>query len=435
MKFDLDSTISKMKEAWMNDHPETLSSIFIEVKNELIDNRDHQSLLSLLSLCLTGFRTLRSDIVLAAEEAINICKEDEKSMIALYYLIAGKASDKWYYKNDDHRKTSDEYFKLALSDPGYLASVSLEDMEWLEKGEDSVIFDNDLLSFIGIECEQYDVLYDYYKNTENRSAACYSRIQMIIRGYGEDEEKYAKFSEVISEYDDLPVVCEAVKYVCRHDLIPRPVGTEIEADNKCAVLKYSLLKTYLNKFVDDSHVKELESLIEELEKPMFKTSHFDQTVSPNRSFSIPVTFKNIESLTISVFSTSLTSLKVEYSKYSSDFEKIIKAHTDSQPLYTKTYLVNSEKPYIKSECLVEVEGLPIGIYRIELSSNYGDIVSNLLHVSNVIAITEFLPDNKLRIAVVDNMTGHPISKAKVDILGGGNEVYKTLSCDKQGEVI
>ena len=214
MKFDLDSTINKLKEAWLNDQPETLNSIFTETTNELIGNRDHQSLCLLLTSCLTGFRTLREKIVLAAEEAIKMSAEkDERAMIALYNLLAGKASDRWYYDEDNQRKTSDEYFKLALSDPEFLASISMDDYEWVEKGEDSEIFGNDLLSFIGIECEHFDVLYNYYKNTENRAAACYSRIQMIIKEYSEYEDKYAKLTKVIKEYEDLPVVREAVKYI------------------------------------------------------------------------------------------------------------------------------------------------------------------------------------------------------------------------------
>ena len=432
MKFDLDSTINKLKEAWLNDQPETLNSIFTETTNELIGNRDHQSLCLLLTSCLTGFRTLREKIVLAAEEAIKMSAEkDERAMIALYNLLAGKASDRWYYDEDNQRKTSDEYFKLALSDPEFLASISMDDYEWVEKGEDSEIFGNDLLSFIGIECEHFDVLYDYYKNTENRAAACYSRIQMIIKEYSEYEDKYAKLTKVIKEYEDLPVVREAVKYICRQD---RQVPAEIEAYNEYVEQKYSLLKTYLEKFATDSHANELESLIKKLEAPMFETSDFDQTVTPQKSFSIPVTFRNIESLTVSIYATRLTSLKVEYSRHSSDFDKIIKAYIESKPIYQKTYLVNPETPYFKNECLIEVEGLPLGIYKIELSSNYGDKDSNLLHVSDVTAITEHLPDNKLRIVVVDSINGYPIPKAKVDILGAGNQVYKTLTCDKQGEI-
>ncbi len=436
MNFDLDSIFNKMKEAWQNDQPQSLSAIFAEAKDELLKNHDHQNLCSLFISCLTGFGHLRNQIVLASEDAIKIAEEEgKKAMVAIYYLIAGKASDRWFYNNDGERKTQDEYYKLALSDPEYLASVPLDDIDWLEKGEDSIIFGNDLLSFIGIESEHYDILYEYYKNTDNRAAACYSRIQMITKEGCGDEEKYAKLSEVVSNYGDLPVVCEAVKYICKYDLLPRPEGTGIEADNEYAERKFSLIKTYLDRFADDSHVNELKSLLEELEQPLFVTSGFDQTVTPDKNFSIPVAFRNIESLTVSVYSTNLTGLKVEYIRYSSDYDKIINKHTEPQPLYSRTYVLNPSKPYLKYESLIEVAGLPLGIYKIELKSNYGDIASKLLHVSNVIAIAEFLPDDKVRIAVVDSLFGHPIPKAKVDILGAGNQVNKTLSCDKHGEVI
>lgn len=70
MKFDLDSTINKLKEAWLNDQPETLRSIFSDAKNELINNRDHQNLCALLTSCLSVFWTLRSEILVAAEESV-----------------------------------------------------------------------------------------------------------------------------------------------------------------------------------------------------------------------------------------------------------------------------------------------------------------------------------------------------------------------------
>ena len=433
MNFELDSIISKLKEARSNDMPETLRNIFTEAKDDLIKNHDHQNLCSLITFCLVNIKLLRPEILVAAEDAIKIATEEgKKDMIALYYLIAGKASEYCYgYDNDFPHKTPEDYYQLALSDPIYLASISMDDIDWLDKGEDSVIFGNDLLSFIGIECGHYDVLYEYYKDTDNRSAACYSRIQMIIKEYCEDEEKYEKLADIIKEYDDIPVVCVAVEYICDHNLFPKSHNTGIDAENEYAEFKYSFIKKFVERFSDDKHIIELESLLKEMERPVYETSTFNQTIGPDQSFSIPTKIKNIKSLTLSIYPTDLTGRNVDHYN-----EKKMKAHASPKPIFRKVYDYTEECPYIFKETLLEVDGLPLGIYMIELKSNYGDSTVDILHVSNIMSITEFLPNFNLRIVVVNNVTGHPIPYAKIDIMKyWGKILKKTLSCDENGEII
>ena len=83
MNFDLDSIISKMKKARMDDHPETLLDIFNEAKDALIKNHDHQNLCLLLASC--QFRWISpQDILKAAEEAIEMASEERKrAMVAV----------------------------------------------------------------------------------------------------------------------------------------------------------------------------------------------------------------------------------------------------------------------------------------------------------------------------------------------------------------
>jgi uncharacterized protein YfaS (alpha-2-macroglobulin family) len=114
----------------------------------------------------------------------------------------------------------------------------------------------------------------------------------------------------------------------------------------------------------------------------------------------------------------------------------MKAHASPKPIFRKVYDYIEECPYIFKETLLEVDGLPLGIYMIELKSNYGDSTVDILHVSNIMSITEFLPNFNLRIVVVNNVTGHPIPYAKIDIMKyWGKILKKTLSCDENGEII
>ena len=434
MNFDLDSIISRMRKARMDDHPETLLNIFNEAKDELIKNHDHQNLCLLLVSCQYKWISPQ-DILKAAEEAIEMAKEEGKrAMVSIYHLIAGKSAKALSYWSQEKTEEND-HFKMALEDPEYLASISMDDIDWMEKGEDSVIFGNDLLSFIGIESDNYQVLYEYYKQTGNRAASCYCLIQMAAKDEGNNEEKYEKFIKIINEYNDIPVVCEAVKYICENGLLPKSYDDSITTQNEYAERKYSMLKEFVEKFPDDSHITELVSLMKEMKRPRFETSRFDETAIPGQGFSIPLTLRNINSLTVSLYPTDFTGLKVEYSKYSSMYQKLIRDHAAGEPVYSRTYEYENLVPYKTFENRIEVDGLRPGIYMVELKSDHGEAELKLLHVSNILAIAEVLPDDRVRINVVDITTGHPIPNAKVDVKRYGNSVEKTLHCNKYGEVM
>lgn len=425
MKNNIENIIEKLKKAFSDDLPETYKKIFIEAKDEYLHAKDHQSLCTLLSLCMEGRLSRKFDIFTATEDAIKMAtQEGNKAMEAVYHLIAGKIFSHW-----DSEKAR-EHFNEALADPGFLASVRTDDFKWVEKKEDSIIFGNDLLSFIGMEAERYDVMYEYYKTTANRTAACYSKIHAIINDNIRNEEKYESLIEVIDLYGDLPVVCEAVKYIIKNNLIPQSEDESLESENENAERKYTFIKHFVDKFIDNEHTKELESLMRELEKTLFE-SDFDKVVVPQQDFSIPLKYRNVNTLTVTIYPTNLTGRNSDM--LSKSLRSYIKRST---PVFRKAFELEAVKPYITKEAQIELNGLPLGIYLIELKSDKGDIADGILHVSSMIAIAEHLPYRRTRIVVVDNITGHPIPHAKVDLMDRWEgHTKKTLSCDKNGETI
>lgn len=66
------------------------------------------------------------------------------------------------------------------------------------KGVDSELFGHDLLSIVGIELDELNVLYDYYVKTGNRKAACIVAAKEY-RYYATVE----KIDELLKEYQDL----------------------------------------------------------------------------------------------------------------------------------------------------------------------------------------------------------------------------------------
>ena len=425
MKNNIENVIEKLKKAFSDDLPKTYKQIFGEAKDEYLQAHDHQSLCTLLSSCMKGGLSHNLDIFNATEDAIKMAtQEGNKAMEAVYHLIAGKIVPRWEFEK------AREHFNKALADPEFLASVRTDDFKWVEKKEDSKIFGNDLLSFIGMEAERYDVMYDYYITTDNRMAACYSKIHAIINQYIRNEEKYASLMRVIDHYGDLPVVCEAVKYIIKNNLIPQSEDEGLEGENENAERKRTFIKHFVDKFIDDEHTKELESLMRELEKPLFE-SDFDKVVVPRQDFSIPLKYRNVKTITVTIYPTNLTG------RNSDTLSESLRSYTKkATPVLRKTFELEVVKPYITKETQLELNGLPLGIYLIELKSDQGDMTDGILHVSNIIAIAEHLPNRRTRIVVVDNMTGRPIPHAKVDLMDRWeNHTKKTLSCNKNGEII
>ncbi len=415
--------INGLKKAVSDDYPQTYREIFNKAKEDFLQEHDLQNLCSLLTYCLNTRMLSDTDIYEVVEDAIKIAsQEGNNTMIAVYHLIAGKACSRL------NPEGAREHFGMALAAPAYLASVRTDDFKWLEKREDSKIFNNDLLSFIGMEAGRYDVMYDYYNSSGNRTAACYSKIQAIIRENATDEEKYARLLKVIDFYCDLPVVCEAVKYIIKNNLLPESLKVDLEGENENAERKYSFIKPFVDKFADNNHTEELESMLRVLERPLVE-SDFDKVAAPHQDFSIPLKYRNIESLTITVYRTNLTGRNAD--SLTESLKSYIKK---SVPVINKTVEFGAGKSYITKETKIELNGLPTGIYYIELKSNYGNTVDGILHVSSMIAIAEFLPYRRIRIVVVDNMTGHPVPNAKVDLIED-NKIIKTLGCDKNGEAI
>jgi len=449
MEYDIETTLEKLQKAWKDDLPETQRSIFDEATKELMRIRDYHHLCELMTYCLANYMiALFNHVLIVAEETIKMAEQDgNKMMTALFHLIAGKAIEMGAGSSISPK----DHYQMALADPDYLASIHLGDYSWLTKGHDSSLFCNDLLSFIGIESGSYNVLYDYYKKTGNKAATCYSQIQMIINEDSTDEddcededdydikedstnqEKYEKLTSVIDEYGDLPVVCLAVKYIVENNLIPKPGDDGKDAEDQYIEQKYLYAKSFADRFADNEHTIELVSILKEMERPRFSTSFFDETAVPDKPFTIDVSIKNISRLTISVYPTDLTSEDVL--RYDKRNLRKNKKHVSSSPIYSKSYRYKVDKPYITTEAQIEVEGLPLGIYFVELTSNKGISDSILLYVSGITTIVECLPEKQMRIVVVDNTTGQPVRKAMVNTLNWSNEVTKTLFCDINGEVV
>ncbi len=430
MNDPFDTVIQDIKTAWEKDHPQTVQKLFKEASNAYLEAHDYERHLRLLLACLS-IPVLEEELLLNTEEGLRQVEEvGDKTFAALYNMVAAMLCP---YNEQEKRKS---YAAKALSDPAHLATVRTDDYPWLVKrGEDSHLFGRDLLSFIGMETESWETLYEYYKTTDKRGAACYTAVQAIVHSEADDADRYTRLMEVVREYDDQPEVCEAVDALLYHNLLPLPEGEGLEADNARQETKYQFLKPYVDRWAGYPHVGRLHNRLEELQSHLIRI-HVKEKEIPHRPITLKVSRRNVSQFTLNIYDTDLTSDKARFSNIHKR-QATIQKNAYKLPLYSKTYECPAGQSYFTYEDNVTIDGLEPGIYFVQMTSEYGKSSPELLYVSGLTTLTEYLPGQKIRIVVVDPLTGHPVPYAHAALYESHEEglPFITLLCDEKGEVV
>ena len=430
MNDPFDTVIQDIETAWEKDHPQTVKNLFKEASTTYLKTHDYVWHLRLLLAC-REIPVLEEDLLRNTEEGLRQTEEvGDKTFAALYNMVAAILCP--YYEQEKRKA----YATKALSDPAHLATIRTDEYPWLVKrGEDSYLFGGDLLSFIGMETESWETLYEYYKTTDKRGAACYTAVQAIVHSEAENADRYVRLMDVLREYDDLPEVCEAVDAIMTNNLLPLPEGEGLEAYNARQEVKYRFLKPYVDRWADYPHVGRLHNRLEDLRSHLIRI-HVNEKEIPHRPITLKVTRKNATRLTLNIYSTDLTGDKANYIENEKK-QEIIREYNHQTPLYSKTYEYPTGQAYLTYEETVTIDGLAPGIYLVTIESEHGKCNPELLSVSGLTTLTEFLPGDKMRIVVVDPLTGHPVPYAQVVLYDsyGENSPFITLRCDVEGEII
>ena len=431
MDTPFDTVIQDIETAWEKDHPQTVKNLFKEASTTYLKAHDYERHLRLLLACLS-IPVLEEDLLRNTEEGLRQVEEvSDKTFAALYNMVAAMLCP---YNEQEKRKA---YAAKALSDPAHLATVRTDDYPWLVKhGEDSHLFGRDLLSFIGMETESWETLYEYYKTTDKRGAACYTAVQAIVHSESDDADRYTRLMDVLREYDDQPEVCEAVDAIMTNNLLPLPEGEGLEADNARQEAKYHFLKPYVDRWAGYPHLGRLHNRLEDLQSHLIRISVNEKEI-PHRPITLTVTRKNATRLTLSIYTTNLTGgEKIDFTDYKKK-QKIVRKYTKQLPHYSKTYEYAAGKPYLTYEETLTTDGLAHGIYLVTIESEHGKGNPQLLYVSGLTTLTEYLPRQKIRIVVVDPLTGHPMPYAHAALYKSHEDKspFVRVRCDEKGEAI
>lgn len=423
---------NKVGEAAKKDLPKTQIAIIQQIENKALKEKQYGQLLK------AQLRHCALQVGITPDSVdVNIKKLEHQyrsfndpAVKAVYATSIGKIYG--MLGTDSDEIVSKKWFDRAMSNPSILASRKSDGYEpALVKGDDSEIFNNDLLHVIAIETNSYNTAHSYYQQHGNREAACYTA-KMVVE---ENMDKWSnavcsnKIDSLLRVYQDLPVACELaiLKLETMHE-------DETEA-------KVMFIKQALGKWGTWKRANYLRNRLKLLEQPSFSIN-IDKGVLPNSDFNLNIkSVRNIAKLNVSIFKVSIDGNTHLDPSVSSDYNKL-KKFISSSPVATYERSYNELPAWKWTTDSIKISGLPVGVYMIEASTDNKNIKTSrrLLRVSDVFVIHQTLPDNKIRFAVVSATTGKPLTDAKIVVTnfqrnGKPTPDKQTLTVDKNGEVV
>ena len=107
-------------------------------------------------------------------------RRDEPVLSMVYAAVLGHLYKSYEELGDDHEAISADYFVRSLAQPELLAKYkALDYAPLVVEGKDSRIFYNDLLSVIGFEAGNMELLHSYYEKNGNRPASLITALEIL----------------------------------------------------------------------------------------------------------------------------------------------------------------------------------------------------------------------------------------------------------------
>jgi hypothetical protein len=382
--------------------------------------------------------------------------------------------------NDSSKVIAKRYATEAITNPALLASVKATGYKpFVVEGLNGKIFNNDMLSVIGFETEQYQPMHDYYSSVSNRRAMCVVALKMVLQNHRYENQPLRKshcivsLDSLIEVYGALDVAGEVAVERFHH----MQSCTDVTVEELIKYINYATQKwpswqrmnelrneykrltfprvNVLTSGVErgDSGVQELSLGVQELSLGVqeFRSSGVQTIASSTSNLSTrqlvnsstktinlltKLSLRNIEELTVKVYRTSLDGRSELDPQNENDYKKIkagLVALADKT--LNKKYTVRPN--YEEFNDTLNIGGFEPGIYMFEMTTMpETELLRWIVKVSNLRVMAMELPEKKIRYVVVDAHSGKPVNGAKIELRQHGkNELLATLSTDGNGEAV
>ncbi len=358
-------------------------------------------------------------------EAAELGMRTKQPVLAAVYQSALAQVYNKYRPNDDYDIAAKNYYSLSVKHPELLAKTSAKGYEPLLKaGIDSRIFNNDLLHVLAIAANEYGLMYRYYSTTGNRKAACLTAALMFREGYNDfvhgtnsrdddtsglfESSKYVRqLDSLINVYADLPEACELA--ICKCDMW-------YEASDRKLGEMMKFIDYASSKWNTWKRVGLLRNTKRALTNPEFSVACKEMALSGKPQKIYLYNIYNVKRIAMKVWR-----LKID-GQFEQDITnaKVLQAlRATMKPVSSawRECRITSKAAYENANDSVLLEGLPVGAYMLEFVADNKEVPVQraLLFVTNVTAVAQQLPNKRVRIAVLNATTGHPIPNAKLKL--------------------
>lgn len=368
-------------------------------------------------------------------------------LAAVYQSVLGHLYTWSSDLGDDHETIGKGYYKQSMSHPDLLAAQPCSGYEpMVVTGSDSRIFNNDLLHVIGMEAKDYQTLHDYYEKAGMREATCLCALYLSDQHFGYNMTAPARMQDLdslLTVYADLPVCGEVA--IRRFTMMQND-------DRSTEKEQVAFIDEALTKWKSWPRINELRNARLWLTQPTFTLRVGDYVSLPGQSRTIRLEqLRNLSSMTIALKRLNITGLNTLNPNDERDWKQLQKLIVDDNSGQTHILNFTEREDMEQFSDSVVLQGLSCGVYLIEASATPRhspaeargrsiDTGRALLHVSNLTAISEILPEKTIRIVVVNATTGRPMSGASVRLRSSANYQKKEgsvwqLTSDGNGEVI
>ena len=387
----------KVEAAGEKDLPKTEYELLQKIVKKASKNRDYGQLLKAGLQSAQVMASIAPDSLMPAIEEMKKHYElaDDEVLRTVWQTVL------WRIDRNNYTLSLDvEQPKLTADLCEKLAQVKDKDYApFVVEGVDASIFDHDLLHVVGYELNSgFEEMFNYYKKVGNRRAACI--VAAKVYWYASND----KLDPVIKEYEDLP---EAGELALLH-------YHNIAYDAKGEKMAY--ISEALSKWGRWKRLATLRNERASMTNPQFRVAYNLQVSLPGHSQEVVLTdVRNVKAVTMKVYKVNAGGDYTESPNYKKGYEKI-KPLLDGV-VYEQTRQYEGKKSFELFDDSMTLDGLPVGLYMVEFSSNPStEIIRCLYHVTDVYTIAEDQPSSEgMRYVVVSASTGQPYAGAHLRI--------------------
>ncbi len=361
----------------------------------------------------------------------------DPALAAVCYAALGKSCAWRRVSRSEGDSLMRAYFKKAMANPGLLAQKKAGDYSpFTVEGRNASLFGGDLLSLIGYTAKDYKAMHDYYSTTQNRTATMLTALDMVkqqaeesgdIRVWELEGSRYvASLDSLISLYGDLEACGEVAiaRYVFYSSCRDTDAGQCVK-----------LINEYLARWGAWPRMAQLRNSLAQLTNPQFDAFEMPSVVLPGKPFTVKLNVRNIGKLTFTLTRLNTDGGEQRSPNNNNDLKKL-KALAVSGTKQTFTRVYTGHKDYETVDDSLLVGGLPVGVYLLEMTADKKGIDTDraLLYVTDLCVVHQKLPDNKLRVAVLNGTTGQPVPGAKLYVWKN-NGKKRVVTCGTDGETV